>query len=349
MKYSFIIPVYKVEKTLPACIDSVLSQKGDYEIILVDDCSPDNSGAICDEYAEKHDNIKVIHKENNEGLGFARNTGLSNISGDYVIFCDSDDTFTPDLLEKEDARLMPDTDILVFGVETVYLDENGAETWSEPLTAETFAACGKRAAAEAFVRLNNARIFPFAWNKIYRREFIEKNNLRFESTKLIEDFLFNIAAFSRAEKIVISPDCHYRYMRPSHETLVNSYCPEFFELCKRKHKLEYDFLASHDYLTDDALYLIRTAYVKHLVSVIIRNRSPKAGLSVKQQKNLITEMLCDEMTVRVMAEYEPQGKKMQAVALPIKKKMTDACYLLGKTADAAQNKDMKLFKKVLRK
>ena len=97
---SIIIPVYNVEKYLRVCIDSVINQTyKNVEIILVDDKSPDSSPAICDEYLKKDRRIKVVHKEENEGLGFARNTGLNVARGNYVGFVDSDDYLNANSVE----------------------------------------------------------------------------------------------------------------------------------------------------------------------------------------------------------------------------------------------------------
>ena len=88
---SIIVPIYNVEKYLSRCVDSILNQTfTDFELILVDDGSTDNSGKICDEYAEKDCRIKVIHKDN-WGVSSARNVGLENSVGEYIMFCDSDD------------------------------------------------------------------------------------------------------------------------------------------------------------------------------------------------------------------------------------------------------------------
>ncbi len=91
MKISFIVPIYNVEKYLPRCVESILSQTySDFEVILVDDGSPDNSGMLCDEYARKDQRVRVIHKSNG-GLSDARNTGLHEAKGEWVVFVDSDD------------------------------------------------------------------------------------------------------------------------------------------------------------------------------------------------------------------------------------------------------------------
>lgn len=98
-KVSIIVPVYKVEKYLPQCIDSLLAQTyPDFEVLLIDDGSPDNSGAICDEYAARDSRIRVFHKENG-GVSSARNLGLDKAEGDWVAFIDSDDCLDPDTLK----------------------------------------------------------------------------------------------------------------------------------------------------------------------------------------------------------------------------------------------------------
>ena len=96
---SVIVPVYNVEKYINRCIESVLAQTyRNFELILVDDGSPDNCGAICDDYASKDRRIRVIHKENG-GVSSARNAGLDSAGGDYILFVDSDDYITPEHIE----------------------------------------------------------------------------------------------------------------------------------------------------------------------------------------------------------------------------------------------------------
>ena len=100
MLFSVIVPIYSIEKYIRRCIDSVLLQSfTDFELILVDDGSPDRCGAICDEYAKKDERIKVIHKENG-GLVSARQAGIKVASGDYIFHLDGDDAVLPDALES---------------------------------------------------------------------------------------------------------------------------------------------------------------------------------------------------------------------------------------------------------
>ena len=112
---SIIVPVYKVEQYLSRCIDSILNQVfQDFELILVDDGSPDNCGEICDIYELKDNRIKVIHKKNG-GLSDARNFGIEKASGEYLFFIDSDDCVTSNCLSIVDKNLI-DCDVLVFNI-----------------------------------------------------------------------------------------------------------------------------------------------------------------------------------------------------------------------------------------
>ena len=122
MKLSIIVPIYKVEPYLRKCVDSLLDQdlpKEDYEIILVDDGSPDQCGAICDEYASKYGNIRVIHRENG-GLSAARNSGIEVAQGKYIQFVDSDDYLEPNVLKTLIEKMEADNlDILRFNYQNV--------------------------------------------------------------------------------------------------------------------------------------------------------------------------------------------------------------------------------------
>ena len=122
MKLSIIVPIYKVETYLCKCVDSILNQnlpKDDYEIILVDDGSPDRCGEICDEYASKYGNIRVIHRKNG-GLSAARNSGIEVAQGKYIQFVDSDDYLEPNVLKALVEKMETDNlDVLRFNYQNV--------------------------------------------------------------------------------------------------------------------------------------------------------------------------------------------------------------------------------------
>jgi glycosyltransferase involved in cell wall biosynthesis len=132
MKVSFILPIYNVEKYLGECVESILQQTyRDFEVVLVDDGSPDNSPALCDAYAEKDSRVRVVHKQNG-GLSDARNAGLAVAKGDYVIFVDSDDFWVgkdslQQLMEVVDAH--PECDFISFNCSYYYQNTKTYKKW----------------------------------------------------------------------------------------------------------------------------------------------------------------------------------------------------------------------------
>lgn len=184
-RFSIILPVYNVEKYLSACIDSILNQTfKDYEIILVDDGSKDSSGAICDNYASKHNYVKVIHKPNG-GQSDARNVGLRAASGEYVFFMDSDDLFYTDkVLEKVASKTKNNPDV-VFHKHIKWFENTGTYSkcdydYDENIDGQSF--------EEVLCKLiDNDAYGNAAWKKFVRRELLVNNGIEFQTGISAED------------------------------------------------------------------------------------------------------------------------------------------------------------------
>ncbi|MFB0619825.1 CDP-glycerol glycerophosphotransferase family protein [Streptomyces sp. AGS-58] len=176
-RFSVIVPCYRVQAFLPECLDSVLQQSyGDFELIAVDDCSPDGCGAILDEYAARDPRVTVLHLPENAGLGRARNAGIPHATGDYLFFLDSDDTLTPGALESIADRLAEsaDPDVLVFDYARTY--------WWGGTRRNVLSHILTEAGAEPFTAAARPEILDLlmvVWNKVYRREFVAENGFAF--------------------------------------------------------------------------------------------------------------------------------------------------------------------------
>lgn len=203
MKLSYIVPVYKVEKYLEECIESILSQTmDDYEIILVDDGSPDACPEICDSYAEKHpEKIRVIHKKNG-GLASARNAGFKVAKGDYIFFLDSDDYLAEDKVHEIYEKAVEfNADVL----QTSYFtfDEKTGEKSVTKTSFEVLKLHNHQDMEKELCFASSKRRIIFVWRNLYKRSFLEKNRIIFEERlKMIEDGPFNMHAFAKAERFV---------------------------------------------------------------------------------------------------------------------------------------------------
>ena len=200
-KISVIVPVYKTEKYLCKCVDSILGQTlTDIEVILVDDGSPDNCPHICDEYAAKDSRVKVIHKKN-EGLGRARKDGWVNATGEYVLFVDSDDWIEADAAETAYNYASS------HNVDMVYFD------WIEDAQdSETRLTQPDYENAEYFEKLLEFKINAYAWNRLIRRSLFDEHLILPEGN-LLEDFVLVSQLASKAFGILHLKEALYHYNR----------------------------------------------------------------------------------------------------------------------------------------
>ena len=203
---SVIVPIYKVEDYLDACIRSIVAQTYPHlEIILVDDGSPDRCGEMCDAWAAKDSRIKVIHKPNG-GLSDARNAGLQIAAGDYIAFVDSDDWIDPQMYEKMLAAMKAEqAEICACRIRSCYPDH--CVEWGCPEYRAT-------EPEQTLTMLYNEAVYPVAaWNKLYRRELWE--TLRFPVGKICEDAFTTYLLVHKAKRIVQLPEAFYNYrIRP---------------------------------------------------------------------------------------------------------------------------------------
>ena len=219
---SVIVPVYKVEAYLEACVDSILaSTHKELEIILVDDGSPDNCPAICDEYARRDDRIRVIHQEN-QGLVGARNTGLRHASGDYISFIDSDDCASPVMFERL-AAVMEQTQADVACCE-VHNDWSGLLQKCE--TPAAASVCFNRYDEQLAVLTCAPSIRSVTWtngyvtNKLYRRSMI-RAPFRAECLGC-EDIMFNWEYIAGSRTMAILSEKLY-YYRQNSQSIMGTY------------------------------------------------------------------------------------------------------------------------------
>ncbi len=239
---SVIVPVYKVEKYLHNCLDSIINQSyTNLEIILIDDGSPDNCGKICDEYAEKDFRVVVIHQKNS-GVSHARNVGIDVAKGDYIGFVDSDDYIEPNFFELLITNaLNHNADISYCGIKLIQPDGKVEDRFNT----------GKSSLKKVEDIINgyffNEEIKEHMYsqcNKVFKKEILEF--LRYnENYALGEDILFMFEAIGRCERIYSEDKTLYHYLRRENSAMTSSFSDKrmdyiaaadnIVEICKEKY------------------------------------------------------------------------------------------------------------------
>lgn len=206
---SVIVPIYNVEKYLARCVDSIVNQTyKNLEIILVDDGSTDTSPNLCDEWAEKDNRIKVIHKTNG-GLSSARNTGIEAATGDYILFLDSDDywTYSDLLADLADIIKKRDPSVTIFGYTA---DMKLINNYARNTTLEQKVSFGTK--LEAFRNLIcNNKLQSSACNKVYRSSLLKADSIMFEEGIFSEDIDWTARVIIAADKIALLDKYAYYY------------------------------------------------------------------------------------------------------------------------------------------
>lgn len=225
---SVIVPVYKVEAYLDRCVQSIVDQTyQNLEIILVDDGSPDNCGAMCDAWAARDNRIKVIHKENG-GLSDARNAGLAVASGEYVGFLDSDDWIDTQMYQcLYEAIKVTDSDIASCGARRVWLDERPTV---ELCKVNRSCVLEREAAMEALINANG--LVQTVWNKLYRKRIIE--TLFFLKGQIYEDEFWTWQAIARARRVVTIPESYYNYLQRTDSIMGRGFSEKYLQVVQAK-------------------------------------------------------------------------------------------------------------------
>lgn len=211
-KFSFIIPVYNCEKYLEDCVASIMAQScGDYEVLLIDDGSTDGSASICDRLAAQNNCVRVLHKSNSGAAG-ARNCGILEAKGEYLIFVDGDDRVDPCLLNMASFALCDNSQAMViYGISFDYYYKDKYR-YSENLSCKHEGSFGIQQVFARYQDFFGDNALSSACNKVFLREVILKNNIQFNtSMKLYEDYDFVLKYMLHINSVVCINKPLYRY------------------------------------------------------------------------------------------------------------------------------------------
>lgn len=314
---SVIMPAYRVEHYIERAVDSLLSQTfRDFELIIVDDGSPDGTGRIADALAARDDRIRVIHQPN-AGAPAARNRAMETAQGRYFFFMDADDWAEKDMLsalyalaEKHNLQAV----VAGFYIDTYYDDAHFIrQTLSQP--DEIFSSQADfRAAAW---RLFDKNLLYTPWNKLYRADYLKENNIRFPDT-FWDDFPFNLAVFRDIERVGVTERAYYHFIRARAESETARYRADMYEKREEENGWMIE-LYDHWQLRDPASReMIARRYAERVVGCVENVANPACPKTHRQKRQAVREMLLNPALKEALSIARPHSMTMRLLLFSFK-------------------------------
>ncbi len=228
VKISVILPIYNMQNYIEECLESVVNQTfKDIEIICVNDFSMDNSMTIVKDYARKDNRIKIINNEKNRGLGGARNAGLEVANGDYIVFVDTDDKIAENMLEVLYKSISESSSDMAF-CDVLLWNNDGTTEPCKPFHNYDLAQNKEFYPNTNFENFTD--MWPSAWNKIYKKNIIDQNNIRYMENILYEDHSFYYEYVLACKKVVYCPEALYFYRHNRNDSIMSNSSSRIFEI-----------------------------------------------------------------------------------------------------------------------
>lgn len=329
--FSIIMPSYGVERYIEAALDDIQAQAfSDWELIVVDDGSPDNAARLVRERMASDGRIRLVQHDANRGLSAARNTGLSHARGAYVWIPDPDDRYDRTLLARVHA-VLTDTaaDAVVFGCTEEYFDAKGNLTGSRSVMPPVSGVASGDALHRSVLDLEEATLYGYAWNKVYRRS--ELSDLAFETVPLIEDILFNIAFFQNASVCVFLDDAPYRYAKRLNANLTNKFVPEYYQVHRRRIEALFNQQRAWGLDNQEVRSRLGSLYGRFIMSALERNCDSRAHLDRAGRIAWCRSLFADPLFLTLIPGATSRGGKVLSLGLAVlKTRSVLACCALGR-------------------
>lgn len=332
IKVSVVVPVYNAEKYLAKSIESMLSQSlKEIELILVNDGSKDKSLAICEEYAKRDSRIIVINKRN-EGACIARNTGISIAKGKYIQLVDADDYIENNMLEEQyNLGEKTNAEVVMCGMKFDVHKKNEQVVTSEAHYKDMVLNSQEKIKL-IFMDLFDNLLLNYTHNKLYNREFLKKNNLKFiEWLPIDQDTNFNIDVFKVLNKLTISTKSYYHYVKTFEETIVTRYHANKFKVRTFRYDRLKELLESWGIYNDENKKKLASMYIHHVIECFEIYNHKKCDLNNKEKKKEIEKILNTKQVKECMNILDNTNSKYTRLVYKLmKKNNTNMIYLVSK-------------------
>ena len=345
-KFSIIVPVYNCQDYIERCIESVLNQTyKNFELIIVNDGSTDNSLTIIKEYEKQDKRIKVIDKKN-EGVSAARNDALALAQGPFICFLDADDYIDSNFLEESEKIYSEHKELewLSFGYYSEIEDNDQNKISSDKLNYKTKYYKNIKSLKKDLVELWDNTVLYNIVNKVFLKKIIVENDIKFPSDYFGEDVKFNREYMKHINNFYNSEECYYHYIRERAGAVTKKYKEDFFDIRKKEFYEFNEYFESNNIKKDKYYEYSCRRYIERLLGCIENVYCSDMKFTERYKK--IKQMILDETTREAIKYIVPKSKKIKIMIIPIKFKLTLIAMLMGKTINKIKTSNPSFFNKL---
>lgn len=347
--FSVVMPAYGVEDYIEHAIKSIVKQTyGNWEIIVVNDCSKDKSAQIAEKAAKQDSRIRVVNHDVNKGLSAARNTGISEAQGEYIWFMDPDDYVDSTLLEKVKQSLEKNpAEVVLFGLNEEYYDRDGKLEYTHTICPKEQLYSSQQELRKAVMGLEQETLYGYAWNKIYNLEYMRKHSFQYKDVKLIEDIEFNIRYFMDIERLNVLAIAPYHYAKRLSQNLTNKFVPEYFEVHRQRIELLYKQHSYWKLRTEEIQQILGSLYGRYILSALERNCDKRSGMSHADRKRWCKAVFSQRLFKELIPEARAKESKALSITLwLLRGKRVIPCLAMGRGVHLIRNGMPMIYSKV---
>lgn len=347
--FSVVMPAYGVEKYLEKAVKSIQDQTfTDWELIIVEDGSPDKTGELAEKLKETDDRIQVLHHEKNRGLSPARNTGMAAAQGEYIWFMDPDDYVDTDVLENvyESLKKNP-AQLVVMGHVEEYYDGDGKLSYTHDVKPHRHYFREQEKLREYMIYLEQETLYGYAWNKFYSLEHIRREGLQYETVRLIEDIVFNIQFCMKIEKMNVLDITPYHYAKRMEGSLTTKFVTDYYPLHRRRISMLYEQQKYWHTDTAETCAILGSLYGRYILSALERNCDKQAEMTHKDRAKFCKDVFADELFKSLIPKAKARDSKALKVTLAcLNQKSVFFCTMLGRAVHIVRGSLPMLYSKV---
>lgn len=350
--FSIVMPAYNAQTYIKTAVESIQRQQfTDWELIIIDDCSTDDTQKFIRNIMTADPRIRLFTHTQNFGVSEARNRGICEAAGEYLWFVDADDRAEEDLLQKVYESLQHNrAQFVLFGLVEEYYDGKDQFLYSHQISHKEGCFTDKESLRKEFIYLEQETLYGYPWNKIYDLSYLKGLRLKFQdykTAKFIEDITFNIRYCMDIESMNILSVCPYHYGKRVKENLTNQFEPDYFKFHKKRIEILLEQFQYWNMDTAEVREILGALYGRYILSALERNCDKRSKMNHSERYKWCRALFCQGLFNELIpAAKASDSKALEILLFFLRWKRSIMCLAYGRAVHIVRNRLPMIYSKI---